>query len=93
MNFIIKSVLKKIFTQYLFIEDEGLDLTSGVIKLPLGNINQNRINEKLLPLALRIHSSSYKNLIIHLPIVELMSKPIRISIEVLDIVIHRLYDD
>jgi uncharacterized membrane protein YdbT with pleckstrin-like domain len=44
MNFIIKSVLKKIFTQYLYIEDEGLDLTSGIIRLPMGNINQTRIN-------------------------------------------------
>lgn len=80
MNFIIKNVLKKIFTQYLYIEDEGLDLTSGIIKLPLGTINQTRINEKLEPLGVRITSSLYKNLIIHLPIVELTSKPIRISI-------------
>jgi hypothetical protein len=91
MNFIIKNVLKKIFTQYLYIEDEGLDLTSGIIKLPLGTINQTRINEKLEPLGVRIASSLYKNLIIHLPIVELTSKPIRISIEVLDVVIERVY--
>lgn len=87
MNFIIKSVLKKIFTQYLYIKDDGLDLTSGVIKLSEGNINHERINEKLKTLGIKVNSSSYKNLIIHLPLVELLSKPIRISIEVLDIVI------
>lgn len=69
MNFLIKSVLKKIFTEYLYIQDEGLDLTSGVIKLPQGNINQTRINNKLEPLNFRITSSSYRNLIIHLPLV------------------------
>jgi hypothetical protein len=91
MNYIIKGVLRKIFTQYLNIYDNKFDLESGVIKLPRGNINHDTINDKLTLLNIRITSSSYKNLIIHIPIIEIMSKPIRISIEVLDIVIEKVY--
>lgn len=54
MNYIIKGVLRKIFTQYLNIYDNKLDLESGIIKLPLGNINHDRINDKLTPLKIRI---------------------------------------
>ncbi len=44
MNYIIKGLLRKIFTQYLFIKDDGFDLESGVIKLPSGLVNHERIN-------------------------------------------------
>jgi len=93
MNYIIKRVLKKIFTQYLYLEDNSLDLDSGVIKLPAGFINHERINHKLKPFRLKVTSSSYKNLVIHVPLIEILSKPIKVSIEVLDISIERLYEE
>lgn len=80
MNYIIKRVLKKILTQYLFIKDDELGLESGIVKLPAGNINHSRIDQKLKSLNIRITASSYKNLIVHLPIMEILSKPIKISI-------------
>jgi len=80
MNYIIKGVLKKIFTQYLNIHDNKFDLESGIIKLPLGNINHERINTKLAPYHICITASAYRNLVVHVPITEIMSKPIKISI-------------
>lgn len=80
MNYIIKGVLKKILTQYLYIRDDGIDLESGMLKLPAGNINHQRLNEKLKPVNIKITESSYKNLTVHIPILEILSKPIKISI-------------
>ena len=80
MNYIIKGVLKKIFTQYLYLKDNSLDLESGIIKLPAGFINHDRINHKLKPFNIKITTSSYKNLIIHIPLIEILSKPIKVSI-------------
>lgn len=68
MNYIIKGVLKKIFTQYLYLRDNSLDLESGIIKLPAGFINHKRLNLKLKPFKVRIASSAYKNLTIHVPL-------------------------
>lgn len=39
MNFIIKTIIKKVFQKYLNLEEE-LNVDSGNIKLPFGKINQ-----------------------------------------------------
>jgi hypothetical protein len=39
MNYIIKSVVKKVFQQYLNLEN-SLDFDSGTIKLAQGSLNQ-----------------------------------------------------
>lgn len=44
-------------------------------------------------MGIRVLSSSYKNLIIHLPLAELMSKPVRVSIEVLDLIVEKVYNE
>ena len=54
MNYIIKGVLKKILREYLFINDDGFDIESGIVKLPSGIINHERINGKLKTLNLRL---------------------------------------
>jgi hypothetical protein len=80
MNYIIKGVLRKIFTQYLCLNEDGLDLDSGIIKLPAGVVNHEHVNVKLKFLKVKITASSYRNLVIHAPIMEILSKPIKISI-------------
>ena len=69
MNYIIKGILKRIFTQFLYIDDQGLDIESGIIKLPYGHINHEKIDKLLKPHDITIIASSYKNLIIHIPII------------------------
>ena len=88
MNFLIKGVLKKIINQYLNVQDQ-INLEKGHLHLASGHLNHVSINSipVLSKLGVKVLYSEYVDLTISLPILEILSKPINIKVERLQIVL------